>query len=174
MLAETDEDILDVGCGEGITTKRATRTFPDARVRGLDYMERNVEICLQHGLCVDLGDVYEIPASNESFDAVIFMEVLEHLDRPEGALAEIRRVLRPNGRLILVFPNDCFFKFARLLLLKLDEARYDSGHVRQRTPRSARKALEAQGFGVFHSRAVPFFIWPISLHAVLGARKLER
>lgn len=47
------------------------------------------------------GDAHRLPFADDSFDAVVSMEVLEHLHSPERVADEIRRVLKPNGRLVL-------------------------------------------------------------------------
>ena len=171
LLDEGDKRIIDVGCGEGITLEKAVKRFPGSEVTGIDFLDENVEICRAHGLPVERGDVYALSFEDASADAVLFMEVIEHLERPEAALAEIARVLRPGGKVIIVFPNDAMFKFARLATLKFAEARYDPGHVRQWTPRAMRDELATCGFETYSLRAIPFLLWPVSLHCVVGARK---
>jgi SAM-dependent methyltransferase len=47
------------------------------------------------------GDAHQLPFADDSFDAVVSMEVLEHLHSPERVVDEIRRVLKPEGRLVL-------------------------------------------------------------------------
>jgi len=51
-----------------------------------------------------VSDILDIPEPDESFDAVMCIEVLEHLPDPVGALRELTRLLRPEGRLILTAP----------------------------------------------------------------------
>jgi len=99
------------------------------------------------------------------------MEVIEHLDYPETAIQEINRVLIPNGRLVVVFPNDRILKIARILTLRFREAAYDPGHVRQWTPYDMDVLLNRHGFTTVFSRNVPFYLWPISLHCIMAAEK---
>lgn len=164
-------DLLDAGCGEGITLEKLVKLFPEAAVVGVDTEPENLEICRTHGLPVQAGSVYELPFSDASFDTVLFSEVIEHLDAPEQALREIRRVLRPGGRVIIIFPNDFMFKLSRIMTGMIREAFYDPGHVKQWTPRQIRKTLQALGFTLLSARSIPFLFWPVCLHHVIAARK---
>jgi len=163
--------ILDIGCGEGITLERLIKRFPNKDIRGIDYIQKNVEICKKNGLQVDYGSVYNLKTDNNSVDCVIFLEVIEHLDKPQKALKEIYRALKPGGSLILIFPNDMIFKIARILAFKFKEAFYNPGHVKQWTPKIMRKTLEQLGFEISKIENVPFYFWSCSLHCLTTAKK---
>lgn len=167
----TGSDILDAGCGEGITLEKLVKLFPKTHVVGIDTEPENLEICRKHGLPVRSGSLYALPFADASFDAVLFSEVIEHLSEPEKALTEIFRVLRPGGKVIIVFPNDRTFFLARLALGMVREAFYDPGHVRQWTPRQIQRALGAAGFVPLAAHSIPFLFWSICLHHVAVAQK---
>lgn len=170
-LDESDSVIVDVGCGEGITLEKIARAFPESAVTGVDFLDENIEICRRHGLPARKGDAYSLDLPDCSADAVLLLEVIEHLERPEAALSELARILKPGGKLVLVFPNDAMFKFARLATFRFKEARYDPGHLRQWTPHEAKEALKRNGFEVVSRRSIPFGLWGLSLHHVVFARK---
>ena len=172
LLNEQDKRIVDLGCGEGITLQKLVTMFPTSEVIGIDYLQENVHICLEYGLPTQQGSVYDIDLADNSVSAVIFMEVIEHLEYPETAIKQIHRILKPNGKLITVFPNDGFFKIARIITLKFKEASYDAGHVKQWTHKEIKRFLNQYEFSVFFSRSTPFFLWSISLHGIVGSRKL--
>jgi ubiquinone/menaquinone biosynthesis C-methylase UbiE len=171
LVRPSDQTIVDIGCGEGITLEKLHRLFPDRKAFGIEVLSENVNICRHHGCNVKQGDVYNLPLPSNTVDFVLFMEVIEHLEDPETAVQEIHRVLVPGGRLVIVFPNDKTFKIARILTLRFQEAAYDPGHVRQWTPQDMRNFLSEYGFTVAFSQNMPFYFWPVSLHCIMAADK---
>jgi SAM-dependent methyltransferase len=167
-----EQRILDIGCGEGITLERLIRRLPDRHIIGLDLLAENVAICKNHGLPVVQGDAYHLAFADGSLDCCLFMEVIEHLDQPERALAEIHRVLKTGGLLLIVFPNDLMWVVARLATLKIKEAFYDPGHVRRWSPRSIRDEVVEHSFEVIKQTSLPFRCWPLSLHHLAAVRKI--
>ena len=90
----TDEKTLDLGCGNSPYSKY----FPN-RI-GCDIeRSKNVDI---------VGDAHELPIKDNVFHSVLATEVLEHVKNPQKVIDEVRRVLKPNGKLILttrfIFP----------------------------------------------------------------------
>lgn len=165
--------IVDVGSGEGITLERLIKEFPGREIVGVDYSEENIAICNKYNLPVLHSDVYDLPFESNSIDVCIFLEVIEHLDKPEMALGEIKRILRVGGRTIIIFPNDFNFKIARILTGKLREAFYDAGHIRQWTPKNLAQLLKEIGFGIVAQKSIPFIFWFSGLHHITVADKLQ-
>ncbi len=98
--------LLDAGCGTGGMLEFLQGQICDLNAAGVDAAEEAVRHCQQRGLSsVQLGSVEALPYAEAAFDAVICLDVLYHAGVCEElALAEMSRVLRPNGLLVLNLP----------------------------------------------------------------------
>ena len=161
--------IIDLGCGEGITLEKIIQKFSQSQVLGVDNDPEKIKICHQHRLPAKTGDITHLPFKSNTFDCALLIEVIEHLEvnQVNQAIKEVHRVLRPGGRLIVLFPHDRNFKIGRLLTLKLKEAFHDYGHLRQWQPTQARKLFQKVGFQIVGQRSLPINFWPLSLHHLL-------
>jgi SAM-dependent methyltransferase len=109
--------VLDVGCGaaNGYAPEVAAVA---ASYLGVDVSERAVALARERGLEAQVvEDAAQLPFGDASFDVAVCVEVLEHLFRPDDAVAEIRRVLRPGGRLVASAPNAAYWRL-RLFALR--------------------------------------------------------
>ncbi len=127
------EEILEVGCGEGYLMGHLQRHYPAPRMAGLDISFGIVQTATQQG-CPQVpflqASVYELPWVDQSWDIVVMCEVLEHLDRPEAALEEVRRVCR-RGVLVSV-PREPLWSLANMARLKyLSSLGNTPGHVQR-------------------------------------------
>ena len=94
--------ILDFGCGTGAMLNHLRRF---GTVEGVDADERAVGFCRSRGEThVHLLESDALPFEDGSFDLVTAFDVLEHIDDDRGALAEMRRVTRPGGTLMITVP----------------------------------------------------------------------
>jgi SAM-dependent methyltransferase len=92
--------VLDVGCGGAWLG----RHFSD--YTGIDSSPEAVEDAVARGLSVVHGDVSEaLPFPDESFDAVVMKDLLEHVPDPVRTVREARRVLRPGGTAFASSPD---------------------------------------------------------------------
>src|SRR3954470_5957368 len=88
---------IEVGCGEGFSTQKLRELLPrEASFRASDVEQRLVdEARLKNpGVTIERESIYELPHADKSFDLVFVLEVLEHLDDPARALAEVCQVSR--------------------------------------------------------------------------------
>lgn len=108
--------VLDAGCGSGLLAS-ALRT-KGAQVTGFDASPAMVDLArerLGEGTAIHLADLAErLPFEDAAFDDVVSSLVLHYLPDWAAPLAEMRRVLRPGGRLLLSVNHPAIFKLANL------------------------------------------------------------
>ena len=101
--------ILDIACGEGYGAHALSRAGA-ASVIGVDVSD---EVCrharLKYGLDARCGNAMDIPLPAGSVDVVVSFETIEHVPEPEQFLAECRRVLTPQGTLVVSTPNKAVY-----------------------------------------------------------------
>jgi len=100
-------EVLDAGCGVGYGVAMLAEAGA-SRVVGLDIAPEAVQDAISRTSSIGefvVGDLERLPFTPCSFDVAVCFEVIEHVDRRELALDELRRVLRPGGVLIMSSPN---------------------------------------------------------------------
>jgi SAM-dependent methyltransferase len=101
-LVRLGDRLLDAGCGSGRLFTYDLRGHASLIV-GVDLtsdvgQNPNIDSPLRASLTA-------LPFASETFDLIICKHVLEHLDQPESAFRELARILRPQGRLLILTPN---------------------------------------------------------------------
>jgi ubiquinone/menaquinone biosynthesis C-methylase UbiE len=141
------ERVLDLGCGAGrfVAALREAGAEPvgvELADAALERARRNVP-----GADFRLVADGSLPLGHGEIDLVWCSEVLEHVPDTIALLTEVRRVLKPGGRLLVTVPDHGRLK-RTLIALALYDAHYDplGQHVRFYTRRSLTRALHATGF----------------------------
>lgn len=102
--------ILEVGCSSGFLLRRLRREKPEAAICGADIIDEPLRRLAQslrdEGLPTPLlrFDLTTCPLPDDSFDVVIALNVLEHIEDNARALAEVDRILKPGGAFIFEVP----------------------------------------------------------------------
>lgn len=98
-------NVLIAGCGEGHEAAAIQQYF-DTSVEAVDVDEFFLESFQgQERLNFRLASVCELPFEDNSFDAIFYHHVIEHVDDPAGSIQELRRVLNDDGILFIGTPN---------------------------------------------------------------------
>ena len=109
---EEKSHFCDLGFGPGVLTAFILRQDPSWRIDGVDISKdclHHAQRLLERKMVLDrselsVGDVRSLPYSDDTFDVVIAVEVLEHIPDPEIGLLETMRVLKPGGYAITALP----------------------------------------------------------------------
>jgi SAM-dependent methyltransferase len=146
--ARPGERVLDLGCGAGRFV--AALREAGAEPVGVEIAEAALARARRNAPGADLRRVApdgSLPLGHGDVDLVWCSEVLEHVPDTIALLTEVRRVLRPGGRLLLTVPDHGRVRRTLIALLRHD-AHYDplGQHVRFYTRRSLGRALDATGF----------------------------
>lgn len=101
--------IIDVGCGDGFYLHILTELPIKTNLLGFDF-DKIVLANARKNLRPEKiklvnGSATKIPFKDKSFDKAIMTEVLEHIDDDKKALAEVNRILKPGGILLITVPN---------------------------------------------------------------------
>jgi ubiquinone/menaquinone biosynthesis C-methylase UbiE len=109
---DLNDSVLDLGCGNGVHTLKAASYC--RKIIGIDYSDDSLNLAARLAAQkmirnatfqkADL-EINPLPFADSSFDKVLFLDVIEHLQERERMLREIKRVLRAGGLLLLTAPN---------------------------------------------------------------------
>ena len=105
----TGKDIFEAGCGTGLLLKEAALVA--RRAVGLDLSRGMLGPARARGLQVVQGSLTAVPLPDASFDLVYSMKVLAHVPPIREACAELARLVRPGGHLLLEFYNPYSFRY---------------------------------------------------------------
>ena len=156
------DDVLDACCGTGDLAIAARKA--GGKVTGLDFSEPMLERARRKDATIDWvrGDLLELPFADSSFDAATVGFGVRNVADLEQALAELRRVLRPGGRLAILEitrprgPLQLFYRLWFDLLIPLAGRLLPGGKAYTYLPASVRRfpgpealsaLLAARGFG---------------------------
>jgi ubiquinone/menaquinone biosynthesis C-methylase UbiE len=153
--------LLDVGCGTGAMSARLAKW---GRVVSADFSPLALSFSRRRGLNHLVGaDAMHLPFGSDSFDALIALDLLEHLPDDQAAICEFHRVLKPGGRVLALVPA------YRHLWSEHDVALM---HHRRYIRRELSERFAAAGFQLEKLSHTMTLLYPlVSLQRRLNARK---
>ena len=139
LRTDNNSRILEIGCSGGTLTKLLQQAgFKN--VYGIDNSKTAIELCRRKRLKnVFVMDGEKTRFKNNEFDLVIASDILEHIKKDNSALKEWRRILKPNGTLLVFVPA---FKFL------WSEHDYHNRHYRRYTKKKLIEVLESADFNI--------------------------
>ncbi|BDA70630.1 methyltransferase type 11 [Calothrix sp. PCC 7716] len=152
--------VLDVGCGTGEFESFILRDNPKQQITGVDISEQMLLVAknkfqansnLYPNVSFQIAGASSLPFANHSFDIIVSASAFHFFDDPVAALAEMKRVLKPDGKVfILDWCKDYFFCRLIDLYLKM----FNSAHKCCYTQAEFHKLLTSANFNI--QRAAKF------------------
>jgi SAM-dependent methyltransferase len=114
LALDPDSVIVDVGCGTGAALRRAAEHVPRGKLIGVDPIPRMLEIAKERTAShpnrdrieFRRGSAADLPCDDSSADVILAFDSFDHWPDKQLGLVEIRRVLRQNGRFVVVKDSD--------------------------------------------------------------------
>ena len=144
-----DERLLDAGCGDGGVAYLLRKRVSD--VVGVD-IEPSQAWRDADGIAFHVADAQKLPFEDASFDIVHSKDALHHMDDPRAALAEYRRVLRPNGTALIIEAN----RYNPVFYLHMTKMLGHEHFSQKRFRALVRGAFPQARFGAFEAHYVPW------------------
>ncbi len=161
LLNYREPYVLDVGCGTGMNMEHL-HANGYKQVVGLDFSTEAFIFCRSYQLTkVICGDGSHPPFQCKSFDVIMALDLIEHLEDDTQALQEFARLLNPNGSLIIFTPA---FNFLWSLQ---DEVGH---HYRRYTAGELRQKLEKAGLSIKKLTYANTFLFPLILAGRIAFR----
>lgn len=156
------KNVLEVGCGAGMFTDAISGYAKKIKVFGCDVDKPAIEEAKsgKHNVQYKVGSLYKLPYKAKNFDSVISFDVFEHLENPEKAFNEVKRVLVPQGIFHLYVPCEgnlyTIYGLAKVFgfIPKLKFA----GHIQQYKTKDLMHMAESSGFEIKNVRYSSHFI----------------
>lgn len=103
--------LLDIGSADGVFTKTIWDKSRAKEIIGIDVLKSSVLWSKKHWaknphLKFRLGDAHKLKFRDETFDGIVALEVLEHVQNPLKVLKEVKRIMKPSGYAIFLVPSD--------------------------------------------------------------------
>lgn len=156
MHSSDKQKLLDYGCGNGLFLQYLLNNDWSLSLSGFDpYLtsEYTNEIKILVNKGINFHKQLNLVA-NTTYDVVTALDVIEHIEDDKQALIDIHKILKPDGKLLLIVPSHPW-------LYSLHDAA--GGHYRRYTKKSIQAVLMEAGFTVIHQEYFFVFLIPVSI-----------
>jgi SAM-dependent methyltransferase len=157
--------ILDVGCGNGRFLSLLREFGPEAwELEGIDFDADAARRCAAKGFATHVSRVEDFDSGAESYDGVIMLQLIEHVDDPGAICERVFALLRPGGCFIIETPNPAGLDY-RLFRRSCWGHYHFPRHWNLFSTRALHRLLEERGFEIERTEyLISTSAWTISLH----------
>lgn len=155
-------NVIDLGCGDGSFLKLLEAEFPDIHTYGIDILPEVLEVKKFLRAEIKCSDLKKSGFPDNFFGVVFCLDTLEHFQSLEEPIREIKRIIKPDGLLIISAPTEKFFyKIGRFFIkgtFSMEKGPCSSPHFQNAA--LIEKAMRANNFQVVKKISlprVPFF-----------------
>lgn len=169
--------LLDLGCGNGVQTLKISPFVQ--KITAIERDAKNLTVAANlaekkqiKNVVFQTGDLEKsLPLADRSFDGVLLLDVLEHLENRNQLLNEIKRVLKPGGLLFLAVPNSetSWKKLQRAAGLNSVS---DPDHKIEYNEEEIKNILTRQGFRIISFQPIVYDTWLAPLIDLAGGLSL--
>ena len=113
-----DAKVLDAGCGTGLLSRFLLDREPTLKLHAVDQSDLRIaqaKKLSQSGAYSSIqfssANIFDLPFKSSTFDSVVCRFVLEHLNNPNQAIEEFKRILRPGGKIVLIDLDGVFVDY---------------------------------------------------------------
>jgi ubiquinone/menaquinone biosynthesis C-methylase UbiE len=160
------EIVLDIACGTGEFERMVLAEHSTQQIVGVDISEQMLAIAQQKlhtfpNVSFEIANVSALPFADQSFDVVVCANAFHYFDNPAAAVKEMKRVLKPSGRLVILdWCRDFLLCQICDVLLKL----VDPAHQQCYTQDEFHHLLTTSGFEIERAQRVRFsWIWGLMI-----------
>ena len=180
--------VLDLACGSGGLTRKLKKISPSATIFAMDFNVKAISYAKtkesgMDGLKYLVGDAENIPFKDNFFDAVIGLDMLDHIPDYKECLREINRVLKKDGEVVLTVENrNSLWPIVEFIWDKFGQGRdYGHVHVAHFTPKTFIELIKNSSFSVkqfytIHNLNTFFYLisnyYPKPLNSFISRKKL--
>ncbi len=145
--------ILEVGCSSGYLIKKIKHVFPKAMVMGADIVSEPLQRLAETmaGVPFFRFDLTQCPLPDDCIDAIVILNVLEHIEDDACALQQMYRILKPGGTLIIEVPSgpNLYDIYDKMMM-----------HYRRYSLSNLCQLVKQSGFNVLKQSHLGFFLFP--------------
>jgi len=159
MAANAKGKLLDIGCAGGTFTNELSMNT-DAKITAIDISPQAIEYAQDRYPHIDFrvhDASFQLPFADNSFDTITILETLEHVLNPVEILQDMKRVLKPDGEIVVLVPSEnWYFQLGWMIWTKLPfnigGNAWEEVHVQRFDGDKLRHLLEFIGYEVIEER----------------------